>query len=303
MVLRADDTVVLLEVSRCGTLLGAASALGVDHSTVSRRLNALEQELGGAVVIRSAHGCRLTDLGREILEAAERIEQALADVRDRSVRSTGSAQLRGLLQVSSVDAFGVDIAAPVLAQMQSQHPELAVEFVTATRPLLGTTGADVEISVIAPGPPPEGTVCLGEYRLGIYASDEYLTRHGRPASRAELPAHRMIFYIEPLMSVGPLQVIQREFADCTLGFASTNVFAHFAATKAGSGIGLLPAYLADREACLTRLLPDEVSVPLHYVALLAPRARRRRAAQLYLGALQQEVDRRRSQLLGLRTTS
>ena len=52
--LRADDTVVLLEVARCGTLLGAATALGIDHSTVSRRLTGLEEELGGTGVIRSA---------------------------------------------------------------------------------------------------------------------------------------------------------------------------------------------------------------------------------------------------------
>ncbi|MGR6964257.1 LysR family transcriptional regulator [Geodermatophilus sp. URMC 61] len=72
---------VLLEVARCGTLLGAATALGIDHSTVSRRLTGLEEELGGTVVIRSTQGCRLTDLGREVVTAAERIEQALAAVR------------------------------------------------------------------------------------------------------------------------------------------------------------------------------------------------------------------------------
>jgi DNA-binding transcriptional LysR family regulator len=297
-VLRADDMVVLLEVARSGTLLGAATALGVDHSTISRRLTGLERELGGTVVIRSAQGCRLTDLGREVVTAAERIEQAVADVRGRGESPTGSSSLRDLIQVSSAEAFGVHFVAPVLARLQHQHPDLLVQLVTATRPPLQTVDADIEIVVGQPGASRSNTVRLTEYRNGMYASPEYLERRGMPRSPHDLGDHTLVFYIEPLMRITDLHIIQRHFPDSTIGFASTNVFAHVEATKAGSGIGLLPAFLGDREPGLTRLFPDEVSIPLDYMASLAPRVLRRPAARLVMEELSQEVIRRRSELLG-----
>ncbi len=296
--LRADDTVFLLEVARCGTLLGAATALGVDHSTVSRRLTGLEKELGGTVVIRSAQGCRLTDLGREVVAAAERIEQALADVRGRVQSPTGASPLSGLIQVSSAEAFGVHFVAPVLARLQHQHPELLVELVTSTRPLLQTVGADIEVVVGQPEASRTNTMRLTEYRIGMYAAPDYLERRGMPRSPHDLGRHMLVFYIEPLMRFTDLHIIQRHFPDSTIGFASTNVFAHVEATKAGSGIGLLPAFLGDREPGLTRLFPDQVSIPLDYVASLAPRVLRRPAARLVMEELSQEVIRRRCELLG-----
>ena len=60
--------------------------------------------------------------------------------------------------MSSSAAFGVHFATPVLVRLQQEHPSLMVEFVIATRPLLGTVGAEVEIVVAEPGRPPEGTV-------------------------------------------------------------------------------------------------------------------------------------------------
>ncbi|SDX90068.1 DNA-binding transcriptional regulator, LysR family [Modestobacter sp. DSM 44400] len=295
---RADDTVILLEVARCGTLLGAAAALGVDHSTVSRRLTALEKDLGATVVIRSAQGCRLTDLGREVAEAAERIEEALADVRGHAQNPTGSSRLTGLLQVSSSEAFGVHFVAPVLARLQHQHPGLRVELVIATRPLLQTVGADIEIVVGQPGAGQNNAVPLAEYTMGMYASPEYLQRRGTPHSPGELRDHTLVFYIEPLMRITDLHIIERHFSGCTIGFASTNVFAHVEATKAGSGIGLLPAFLGDREPGLNRLFADEVSISLDYVASMAARVMRRPAAQLVMAELGREVARRRSELRG-----
>jgi DNA-binding transcriptional LysR family regulator len=297
-VLRADDTVVLLEVARCGSLLGAAAVLGVDHSTVSRRLTALEKELGGTAVIRSGQGCRLTDLGHQVVAAAERIEQALADVRTSAQRPTGSAAVGGLLQVSAPDAFGVHFVTPVLARVQARNPALQVELVTATRPLLQTLGADIEIVAVQPGTEAPNTVRLGRYVLGLYASPAYLHRRGTPASPAELRDHPLVFYIEPLMRVTDLQIIQRHFADCRIGFGSTNIFAHVSATSAGGGIGLLPAYLGDADPGLVRLFPEEVSIFLDYIASVAPRVLRRPAAQLVMDELIREVGRRRHELLG-----
>ncbi len=78
--MRADDLVVLLEIARCGSLVGAASALGLNHATVSRRMSALEAELHAPVLVRGVQGCELTDLGHRLLRSCEQIESALTDV-------------------------------------------------------------------------------------------------------------------------------------------------------------------------------------------------------------------------------
>ena len=167
--------------------------------------------------------------------------------------------MSGLVQVSPTEAFGVHFVAPVLARLQRQHPELLVELVIATRPLLQTVGADIEVVVGQPGASRSNTVRLTEYRIGMYAAPDYLERRGMPRSPHDLGNHTLVFYIEPLIRITDLHIIQRHFPDATIGFASTNVFAHVEATKAGSGIGLLPAFLRDREPGLVRLFPDEVS--------------------------------------------
>ncbi len=297
--LRADDMLILLEVARCGTLVGAGQALGLDHTTVSRRITAVEQELGSPVVIRSAQGCRMTDLGRAVLDASERIEDALADVRNHAQRPTSAASLKGLVRLSSTDGFGLRFVTPVLSRLQRQHPELLTELVLATRPVVQSIGADIEIGVGQPSPRKSANVPLSPYVIGLYASGEYLQQHGEPRNLAEVARHPLVFYIEPLMRVTDLTIIHQYFSNSTIGFASTSVFSHVEATRCGAGLGLLPAFLADRVPELKRVLPKEVSIKLDYVASIAPRVMRRPAAMAVMAELTKEVQSRRNELLGL----
>ena len=73
----ADDLLVLLAVGRSGRYTTAAEELGLNHTTISRRIAALEQSIGGRVLARVAGGWELTDLGREALSAAEAVESAV----------------------------------------------------------------------------------------------------------------------------------------------------------------------------------------------------------------------------------
>src|SRR3954470_14737331 len=75
--LSADDLLVLLAVGRSGRFVSAADELGLNHTTIPRRIAALELPLGGGVLARAAGGWELTDLGRAALAAAESIESAV----------------------------------------------------------------------------------------------------------------------------------------------------------------------------------------------------------------------------------
>src|ERR1700709_2593079 len=150
--------------------------MGVDNTTVSRRINSLERDLGNPVLIRTARGSVLTDLGQSLLAGAEQIERTM----------TAGAALTGLVRVAAPEGFGASFVAPVMARVHTRHPAVTLELVTATRPLVQGVGADIEIGVGEPASKRLQAFPLATYTLGLYASDDYLRRHGRPISRQDL---------------------------------------------------------------------------------------------------------------------
>ncbi|WP_329491062.1 LysR family transcriptional regulator [Kitasatospora sp. NBC_01246] len=293
--LRADDLRYLLAVARTGRLVSAADALGVDHTTVSRRITALEKSLGVRLIERGTEGWGLTDAGRSVADSARAIEDALVRVVD-AVSGQDAPSLHGTVRVSAPDGFGTVFATPALVRVRRRHPRLRVELITATRQLnLRPTGFDLALAI---GRPPRSrlvTEHLTDYALGLYAADEYLARSGPPGSVAELREHPLIFYIDSMLQVGDLD-IERHLPGVTPAFSSTNVFAQVEATRLGAGIGVLPAFLAER-ARLRRLLPDEVDIRLPITLAVRREAVTHPAVRVVRDALHHEVAHRTAELL------
>ncbi|WP_406195134.1 LysR family transcriptional regulator [Kitasatospora sp. NBC_01560] len=293
--MRADDLRYLLAVARTGRLVSAADALGVDHTTVSRRITALEKTLGARLMERGTEGWGLTEAGRAVAESARAVEEALVRVVD-AVSGQDAPSLHGTVRVSAPDGFGTVFATPALARVRRYHPRLRAELITATRQLsLRPAGFDLALAI---GRPPRSrlvTEHLTDYALGLYAGAEYLARCGAPGSVAELREHPLIFYIESMLQVGDLD-IERHLPGVTPAFSSTNVFAQLEATRLGAGIGVLPAFLAER-AGLRRLLPDEVDIRLPIVLAVRREAVSHPAVRAVRDALHHEVARRADELL------
>ncbi|MFC8045776.1 LysR family transcriptional regulator [Nocardia sp. NPDC057353] len=295
--MRADDLVVLLEIARCGSLVGAASALGLNHATISRRMSALEAELRAPVLVRGVQGCELTDLGHRLLKSCEQIESALNEVRDQVSTTPRERALSGLVRIATTDAFGAYFVAPILADLHRINPELSVEIVTQTRLSAYGVGADIEIGVGEPVVGRRGAEKLTDYRLGLYAAAEYRAERGLPASAAELSGHSLIYYIDSLLRVEDLDVLSRVTGTRQVSFGSTSVQAQTAAVLAGAGIGLLPAFVGDREPTLVRVLADEVALTLEFTACLAPRRLQRPATATVMRAIRESVAERQAELL------
>lgn len=293
--LRADDLRYLLAVARTGRLVAAADALGVDHTTVSRRITALEKSLGLRLMERGSEGWALTDAGKAVAESARAIEDALSRAVD-AVSGQDTPSLHGTVRVNAPDGFGTVFATPALARVRRRHPGLQTELITATRQLaLHPSGFDLALAI---GKTPGSrlvTEHLTDYALGLYASDEYLTRCGSPETLADLREHALIFYIESMLQVGDLD-IERHLPGVTPAFSSTNVFAQLEATCVGAGIGVLPSFLADR-AQLRRLLPDEVDIRLPITLAVRREAVTHPAVRAVRDALHQEVADRAAELL------
>ncbi|SDY18381.1 DNA-binding transcriptional regulator, LysR family [Saccharopolyspora shandongensis] len=293
--IRADDLRYLLAVARTGRLVAAADALGVDHTTVSRRVAALEKSLGLRLIERGSEGWALTDAGRAVSENARAIEEALARVVD-AVSGQDAPSLHGTVRVSAPDGFGTVVATPALTRIRRRHPGLQAELITATRQLaLHASGFDLALAIGRPSGSRLETEHLTDYTLGLYASDEYLARCGSPGTLSDLREHVLIFYIESMLQVGDLD-IERHLPGFTPAFSSTNVFAQLEATRLGAGIGVLPAFLAHR-AQLRRLLANEVDIRLPITLAVRREAATHPAVRAVRDALRQEVADRTAELL------
>ena len=294
---RADDLLVLLAVARTGRYTGAATHLGLDHTTVARRIAALEEALGGRVVAQSAAGWELTDLGRSAAETAGRIEAALSQL---DVGADAPDPVSGVVRMSATDGFSAYIAAPAIAALRIAHPRLAVEIVAATRRAAEhRAGLDLEVVVGAPQTRRAHAVKLGTYTLGMYASREYLDRTSTPSTREELKQHRLVYFVDSMLQVDALDLPRRLVPRMQDGLTSTNVFVHVEATRAGAGIGLLPCFAADRHDDLVRLLPSVFAEKLPYYLVTRPESLRLPAVAALVEALRTQTRASKAMLDGV----
>ncbi|MFF2272107.1 LysR family transcriptional regulator [Agromyces sp. NPDC058136] len=288
-----DDLLVFLAVARSGRYTTAGAALGINHTTVGRRIESLEQSLGGRVLVRGSAGWALTALGEQALVAAEGVEQALRGL------DPEAAALAGVVRLSATDGFSGFIAAPAIVALRREHPEVSLEMVAATRrAAMQRVGVDLEVVVGRPHVHRAEASHLADYTLGLYASRGYLERHGTPAGVAELSGRPLVYFIESMLQVDALDDARRAVPRMVDAVSSTNVYVHIDATRAGAGIGLLPAFLADQHDDLVRLMPDEVEVRLPYWMVIHPEALRQPLVLAYITALRARVEEVRPALLG-----
>lgn len=289
----ADDLLVLLAVGRSGRYVTAADELGINHTTIARRIAALERALGGRLLTRVGGGWELTELGRAALGAAETVEAA--------VRSLGSDEqaLEGVVRLSATDGFSAYIAAPAAAAVRRRHPRVAVEIVATTRRVSQQrSGLDIEIVVGEPQVHRATALHLGDYRLALYGATDYLAEHGRPGTVAALADHPLVYFVDSMLSVDDLDLARTVAPMMRESVTSTNVFVHVEATRAAAGIGLLPCFMADRHPDLVRLLADEVSVQLGYWLVTRPETLRRPEVSAVVDALRARMTEQRDVLLG-----
>ncbi|TFC53243.1 LysR family transcriptional regulator [Cryobacterium sp. TMT1-21] len=292
-----DDLLILLAVARTGRFTTAAESLGLNHTTVSRRIAALERALDGRVLSRTVGGWELTELGKRAFNAAENVESAVAILNGPTDRPH---QLSGVVRMSATDGFSAYIAAPAIAALQRTHPALRVEIVTVTRRALQhRSGLDIEVVVGEPQAHRAEAFRLGYYLLGMYASRDYLAEKGTPTTVAELTTHPLVYFVDSMLLVDDLDAPRRLVPSMRASLSSTNVFVHVEATRAGAGIGFLPCFMGDRHADLVRLLPDQFHERLQYWMVLRQDSLHQPAVAAVVAALRAQTSAFSQSLLGV----
>lgn len=257
-----SDFKVILALGRSGSVAGAARVLGVDHSTVSRRLAALEETLGARLVVRGGREFCLTQEGRTALEAAEAVETAVAAA-TRTIRSA-KLEVAGSVSVSCASGL-LNVLSPLLPPLLDKQPLLSIELAADNRAVdLARGEADLAIRMFRPTEP--GLVARRTFELGwaAYASHSYVAEHGKPACVADLAQHRLILYTEAMhRAPGPRWLEDHRCgAKIVLRADNTEVAGH--AIASGSGIGVVPCY-NDTRSHLVRVLPEPVASATGYL--------------------------------------
>ncbi|GAA1685119.1 LysR family transcriptional regulator [Microcella alkalica] len=289
-----DDVRYLVAVARVGRMTSAGTLLGVDHTTVRRRIDRLEAALGARLLDRGADGWELTAIGREVVDRASALEGIVEQV---VAAASGDGAVRGTVRVAAPDGFGAMFVAPALAAVRAEHPGIALELVTSTRPLsLRGSGFDLAVTIGAARAARVQSEPLAEYALRLYASPDYLD--GRPPVRslADLEGHDLVFYVDALLTVRELDLAP-VLGGMRLGFGSTSVFAQVEATRAGAGIGLLHAFMCEADARLVPVLPELVDFRLEFTLSARPESPAVDAVAIVREALHAEVARRRDELV------
>lgn len=256
--LHADDLIYLLELVRTGRLVDAARRLGVEHTTVSRRVNALEKAVGRHLVHKTARGWRLTDDGEGLLVHAEAIESAVHAVEQIGVGARSS--LGGTVRVAAPDGIGASVIPDAVVGLRLAHPQLEVEVTTATRRFdITSRDYDVAITMERARSRRLAVQHFTDYLMGLYATHEYLATHPPVQRRDDLAAHQLVWYVESLLEVAELDIFESHVVPARPVLRSSNIFAQLRFVTSHGGIGFLPRFLVMDRDDLVPVLPDEVS--------------------------------------------
>ena len=144
-----DNVRIFLAVAREGQLLSASRRLGLNHATLGRRINALEEQLRTRLLIRKPSGCDLTAEGHAFYATAERMEAEMLAAQARA--GNVDAPIDGIVRIGAPDGFGVSFLAPRLGPLMRRHPNLRIQLVPVPRSFsLSSREADIAITVEQP---------------------------------------------------------------------------------------------------------------------------------------------------------
>lgn len=291
-----DNLRFFLELSRSTTLTAAARRLEVDHTTVARRIQALERQVGTPLFSREASGHRLTEAGRELLPQAEAMESAFFAVQKHV--PTVQKGLSGVVRVGATEGFGTVVLAPALARFAGQHPALMIDLLAMPRLVhLSRREADIVISLERPVRGPVVVTKLTDYSLHLYASKAYLSARHPICKRQDLQGHTFISYVDDLMFSKELQYLHELHRPDAFALRSTSILAQYQAARAGTGIAVLPVFLAGGDSELQQLLPDDACFTRTFWMSMPTEMKNDARIQAVWRFLRETVDAQRPALL------
>jgi molybdate transport repressor ModE-like protein len=248
-----DNLRIFLAIARAGQILSAAKGLSLNHATVARRLDALEEALGVKLFERRTTGTVLTAAGERLLIRVERMESEILQADVGRVSNTVS----GVVRVGAPDGFGTFHLARVLAVFANRHPDLTIQLVPLPRTFsLSRREADIVVTIERPKLGRAIIKKLTDYSLSVYAAKSYLKRHPNIQSTDDLRDKLFITYVEDIAYSRALDYTADLAKLMPRHYECGSVVAQMEAVRSGEGIGILHDYAAAQYPELVRILPE-----------------------------------------------
>jgi len=244
-------------VARAGTIAGAARELGVNHSTVLRRLDSLETALGVRLFERLQSGYVMTAAGETLSARLRPIEAEIGSAQ----RELGGLdeELRGPIRLTTTDTLAHGLLMPILHRFQELHPAVHLQLVV-NNSFLNLTQREADIAVRPSNTPPANLVGrkAGVLATAFYASHAYLRSAQRLGiAQDDWPAHRWVAPDESLSHLAMAQWLARHVPPQQYAVRADSLITMVDAARHGMGVSPLLCLLADRERTLERLAePD-----------------------------------------------
>jgi DNA-binding transcriptional LysR family regulator len=250
-----DDLRFVLAVCRGGSALAAAEELDVNQSTVTRRIEHIEKDLGVQLFERRQSGYVPTPHGLLVADTAERLEKAVRDL--QSAIAARRRVLTGTVRLTTNEMLANRIVAPWLPSFQKLHPRVRIELVADDRRLnLARGEADVALRASSR---PEGPGIVIRRMPGVawavYCSRGYADEHGTPTSRERIRAHAVVGLEGRLAQLQGPRWIKAAARDTRVRFRSNSLTNLVSSLRAGLGVATLPCIVGDSELELVRCFP------------------------------------------------
>ncbi len=234
-----------------GTLARAGELLGVHQTTVLRRLDQMEEELGIQLFERNRDGLAVTPAGEMALREAERLS---VDMENLERRLAGQeAEPEGRVRIATTDSLLSGLLAPLLAELVLKHPGIELEAITSTD-VAGPTLRDADL-VLRPTNQPQETLVghrVGTIESAIYGSRDYLAAHRFDES--DLPGdHVWVIPDESFVHLATGRWYRRNLRRAGSTLRCNSLYGMYSLIRCGGGLGVLPCYLGDAAPELKRL--------------------------------------------------
>ncbi len=289
-----DDLRFFLAAARSKTLSGAAKQLGVNQTTVTRRLESLEHELGVRLFDRTPSGIVTTQAGADILRVAERVEDDVATLERQALGR--DARLSGELRVTTVDMIAL-FEAELFESFARRYPGIALELSIGdlTRNL---TRREADVAIRWTAAPPEHLVghrvVRAEYAL--YGAASLLEGFPRGTALHDYPWLAWDPAADARVTTAWMrQHVPQANIVCRFDMA----VAMYAAVRAGMGVSFLPCAYADPDPALKRLRAVEPGFEIDIWLLTHPDLRSTARIRAFMEHASSYFEARRKSYAGL----
>lgn len=289
-----DDLRVLLAIARGGGLVVAARSLGVNHSSVYRRLDALESRLSVQLFDRDRGAYRLTPAGELLADAAQRME---AEVLGASRRVLGlDSRLAGVIRVSTSELLGLHLLPPLLRDFPRRYPDVEIELSIDNR-LVDLIRRHADVAIRATDAAPGDLVgrFVGKIASAVYASRAYLDHAGRGLSLAK---YDWLALDNSAAHVPQARWLRENVPGARVRLRCSLLEGVRRAMLQDLGLGVLPCFVADGDARLDRMTPPETSGDFGVWVLIHPDLRRNARVRAFVNDIGKRIAAQEAMLLG-----